>query len=298
MFTVLCVGIAVLDLVFQVDALPTAAGKHRAAQRLEVGGGVAANAAVTISRLGGRARFIGCLGKDETGDRIIAGLKREGVDTARVRRVPGQESPLSAVLVDGTGERLIVNHAGPDLFTAPPAVKPPELDGADAVLVDMRWPNGAEAALAGAAATGIPGILDCDHDPTGTEALLAAASHIVFALPTLRAYTGMKSPADALLAVGDVTDAWVAVTDGAAGVHWREGDDILHLPAFPIAAVDTLGAGDVFHGAFALAMAEQAGIEQALRLASAAAALKCMRFGGRAGIPTRTEVESFLKEQQ
>ncbi len=295
---VTCVGIAALDLVFRVDAHPTAPGKYRAEERREVGGGVAANASVAVSALGGDAAFIGCVGDDPTGDRIVAGLEVAGVDVGAVRRVEGGTSPLSSVLVDPPGERLVVNHASPDLFDRGRPVAGDEIAGTDAVLVDMRWPAGAVPALEAARGAGVPAVVDCDHDPTinrGRE-ILAAATHVVFSLPTLAAFTGVETPEDALRRCGDHTDAWVAATAGDDGVHWLQDGALRHLPAFAVDVVDTLGAGDVFHGAFVLALVEGRPIETALRFASAAAALKCTRAGGRAGIPDRREVDAMLSE--
>ncbi len=88
------------------------------------------------------------------------------------------------------------------------------------------------------------------------------------------------------------------MTDGENGVYWTEGERIRHTPAFHVQAVDTLAAGDTWHGAFALALAEGMGEEPAVRYASAVAAIKCTRFGGRDGIPDRAEVEAFLKENE
>lgn len=293
-----CVGIAVLDLIFRVDVHPTVAGKYRAMERHEVGGGVAANAAATIASLGGDVRFIGCVGDDATGERIVQGLAEVGVDAGSVRRVSGSSSPLSSVLVDGEGERLIVNHVGDDLFGRGAPVVVAEVADTDAVLVDMRWPEGAIPALAAASARGIPAVVDCDHDPNanrGTE-ILGAASHVVFSLPTLLTFTDCDDPGEALQRVARHTNAWVAATAGSDGVFWLDQESLRHYPAFPIDAVDTLGAGDVFHGAFALALAEGQPLERALRFSSAAAALKCTRTGGRQGIPNREEVESLIEE--
>jgi sulfofructose kinase len=290
-----CVGIAVLDIVLNVPALPTAPGKYRATRRTEVGGGVAANAAATIAALGGDARFFGCLGDDEAGDRIAADLAAWGVAVGGVRRVVGEASPLSAVLVDADGERLIVNHAGAALFTDAAPVQPSELDGVDAVLTDMRWPGGAIPALRGAAAAGKPAIVDCDHDPAAVPGIIEAATHVVFALPTLCRLTGCEEPEDALRAAADHTPAWVAATAGSEGVYWLDSGRVHRGPAFPVNAVDTLGAGDVFHGAFALAVGEGRALPDALRWASAAAAVKCTRFGGREGIPHRNDLDTFLE---
>jgi sulfofructose kinase len=295
-----CVGIAALDVVFVVDAHPTAPGKYRAGERREIGGGVAANASVTVAFLGGDAAFIGCVGDDATGDRIVAGLDKGGVDVAGIRRVAGADSPLSFVLVDATGERLIVNHAGRTLFDDGRPVQPDELDGTDAVLADMRWPGGAVPALHAAREAELPTIVDCDHDPSVNRGLeiLAAGSHVVFSLPTLLAFTGAADAEEALRRSLEFTDGWVAATAGDDGVYWLEDGVLRHLPAFVVDVVDTLGAGDVFHGAFALAIVEDLSVERALRFASAAAALKCTRAGGRAGIPRRGDVESFLAERE
>ncbi|MDH3753244.1 MAG: PfkB family carbohydrate kinase [Acidimicrobiia bacterium] len=296
---VTCVGIAVLDLVFRVDTHPTEPGKYRAATRREVGGGVAANASVTVTALGGEAAFIGCVGDDPTGDRIVAGLEARGVDVAAVRRVVGAASPLSAVLVDAAGERLIVNHASPELFDEGHPVEPHELAGTDAVLTDMRWPDGAVPALVAARAAGIPAIVDCDHNPSVNRgaAILAAATHVIFSLPTLTAFTGAADAEEAIRRASEHTDAWVATTAGDDGVYWLDGGAVRHRPASAVDVVDTLGAGDVFHGAFALAIVEGRSVEQAVRFASAAAALKCTRPGGRAGIPGRPDVDAFLAER-
>jgi sulfofructose kinase len=250
--------------------------------------------------LGGAASFIGCVGDDATGDRIVEGLAEAGIEIDAVRRVAGVASPLSSVLVDSEGERLIVNHVGEGLFEGGAPVTPGELAQSEAVLVDMRWPEGAIAALAAARARGIPAIVDCDHDPTtdrGGE-ILNAATHVVFSLPTLQEFTGAADAVGALRGASAHTDAWVAATAGPAGVFWLEDDTIRHEPAFPVQVVDTLGAGDVFHGAFALALAENASLERAVRFGSAAAALKCTRPGGRDGIPNRAEVESLIKESE
>ncbi len=295
MSRVACVGIAVHDIVFRVDRLPYLPGKYRAGARQEVGGGVAANAAVTVARLGGTASFHGPVGDDETGDRILLDLAAAGVEVADAPRAAGQASPLSAVLVDGAGERLIVNHAGADLFTEATLNDTTALAEADAVLTDMRWPRGAIPALRTATAAGIAAIVDCDHDPADAPGILEEATHIVFALGTLLRYSGSEDVAAALRVAAGETGAWVAATAGRDGVYWLEDDGLAHGPADRVETVDTLGAGDVFHGAFALAVAEGRALRDALRWGSAAAALKCTRFGGRAGIPMRNDVDRFVE---
>jgi sugar/nucleoside kinase (ribokinase family) len=118
----------------------------------------------------------------------------------------------------------------------------------------------------------------------------------VFSAEALHATTGTEDDIAALRRIAALTPAFVGVTNGAGGMTWLEGGQARHMGAFPIAAVDTLGAGDVFHGAFTLAIAEGQPIKAAMRFSAAAAALKCTRHGGAFGSPQRIEVEAFLAE--
>ncbi|NNG05243.1 MAG: hypothetical protein HKM95_14260 [Inquilinus sp.] len=294
---VVCAGIAVLDQIFATAALPARAGKHFADGFTEVGGGPAATAAVAVARLGGRARFWGRVGGDATGCRILDELAELGVDIAAARRIPDGRSSVSAVMVDAKGERMIIAFADKTLDPDTGFLPLHDLDSAQAVLVDARWPNGARAVLQAARERGLPAILDADTTPDdAARALLPLASHTAFSSGGLEQVTGSADPAEGLARAARMTEGWVAVTAGGDGCYWRDGERLAHLPAFPVAIRDTLGAGDVFHGALALALAEGQPIEAAVRFASAAAALKCTRPGGRAGIPSRAEVDTLLRE--
>ncbi len=161
----------------------------------------------------------------------------------------------------------------------------------------MRWPTGAEWALAAAADRRVPGVLDFDRSPDDVAHLLDAASHVAFSASALAVVSGSDDPKEGLRRMRDATPAWLGVTDGASGAYWLDGDEIRHLPAFEVDAVDTLGAGDVFHGAFAWCIGRGLDEAEAVRFASAAAAVKCTQFGGRTGIPDRPTVERFLEER-
>jgi sulfofructose kinase len=293
--TVVCVGIAVLDYLFQVDELPTGEGKFYAGGYREVGGGVAANAAAAIVKLGGMARYVGRVGADEAGERITADLAALGVDVSAVASMDGVASPVSAVLVDGAGERIIVNHTPAELFTGGPVDGAAEIAGADAVLVDVRWPAGAAAALAAAQAVDVPSVFDFDRPMAdGGEGLIGIASHVVFSREALAATAGTTDAAAGLSRVRQRSPAWLAVTTGGDGVWWLNDDGVHHQDAFPVDVVDTVAAGDVFHGAFALALGEGRSEEAAVEFAAAAAAIKCSRPGGRDGAPHRDDVERLL----
>lgn len=291
---ILCVGIATLDQVFRLDAMPARVEKYRASDLAITGGGTAANAAVAVARLGARVTLSSRLGDDATGREILAGLEREGVATDLIEIRPGQRSPLSAILVDRTGERMIVSYAAPDWLRDAQGLPDRLPDGIDAVLGDTRWQAGSARLFRLARDAGRPAILDGDRAPTEVPDLVGLATHVAFSLQGLRDITGESDPRRALQAFGPRERTWIGVTDGPRGAFWWEAGDVRHQPAFAVDAVDTLGAGDTWHGAFALRLAEGAGAAEAIRFAAAAAALKCTRFGGRDGAPDRAEVEAFL----
>ena len=166
----------------------------------------------------------------------------------------------------------------------------------DAALADTRWPDGAEVLMRTARERGLPGVLDGEAPIREAEAALNLASHIAFSAQGLRDWAQHDDLDKALADVAAETGTFVCVTDGAKGVTWRHGAASGFEPAFAIKPLDTLGAGDVWHGAFALRLGEGASPPDAIRFASAVAAIKCTRTNGRAGYPTRAETESFMKE--
>lgn len=292
--TVVCVGASVLDYQFGVDGFSAEEGKAFAHSYREVGGGPAATAAVAIARLGGTSHLLSRIGDDAVGDRIVADLEGEGVDASGILRLRGQ-STVSAVLVDRSGRRSIVNYRDPDLPRDPSQMSLSAIDKADCVLADLRWPEASVAVMRRAKT--IPRVIDADStDDEAAANSLTLASHIVFSRPGLSALAEEADIEAGLRTMGARTGAFVAVTDGDDGYFWLADGAIHHAPAFRVDTVDTTGAGDVFHGAFALALANGLAEPEALRYASGAAALKCTKPGGRAGIPTTAELADFLRK--
>jgi|RhiMethySRZTD1v2_1073278.scaffolds.fasta_scaffold01967_4 sulfofructose kinase len=297
----LCAGIAVHDHVYRVVRFPVPGTKTRAREFVATGGGCAANAAVAIARLGGEAALAaplgGPVGEDAIGDAIVANLRRERVDCTRVVRVDRARSPISAILVDASGERLIVNDRDERLSDARPADPGDAVAGYDALLVDNRFAEFVLPLCLAARARGMPVVLDGDRPTRASDQLLQACTHLIFAADGLRATAGCDELSQALRAIEKSTGAFVAVTDGPRGTQWLDRGQLCHSAAHPVEVVDTLAAGDVFHGAFALALAEGRAAVDALGFAAAAAAVKCTRFGGINGAPTRLEVEAFLTKR-
>jgi sulfofructose kinase len=291
------IGIAVVDYVFSLDRMPDRAEKYRARDCQIVGGGLAANAAATAARLGHEAHMIGRLGDDAVATQIIGGLEAEGVDCSGLRRFEGHRSPLSSVFVDKAGERMIVNYGDWSIPTATDWL-PNELPaGTGAVMGDIRWEEGARHLFDLARAENLPAVLDVDRPPFDPS-LLDVASHVALSAQALREMTGTENPREGLMRLRERCSAHLSVTIGAEGTLFFDGADIAHVPAFAVEVVDTLGAGDVWHGALTVALAEGMETRAAIRFASAAAAIKCTKFGGRAGIPTRPELDRFLGEHE
>lgn len=291
---ILCVGALTMDTIFRLEHLPDHSGKFIPLDAVEVAEGMAAAQAATIVRLGGEAALWASAGDDSIGDRLVAQISDAGVDTSRVRRVRGARSGFSSIMMDQTGSTIIVPRYDPAITSAPDGA--PDLSGVDAVMTDVRWPSAAKLALSAAKARGIPAILDADMAARDVlEGLVAEASHIVASESAAELLTGTTAPEAAAWRLHDEHGVFVAVTAGAHGCWWSEDGGIRHTPAPTIEAIDTLAAGDVFHAGFAVGLTEGWPMERTIAFASAAAAIKCTRFGGRLGSPTRDEVEVFLR---
>jgi sulfofructose kinase len=211
--------------------------------------------------------------------------------------VTGARSAFSTILVDQKGERTIVPQYDRALLSEPETM--PAIEGFSMVMCDVRWPAAAAKALAVAREAGIPAILDADVAPLETlERLAPLASHIVSSEPAAEILTGEVNPAIAVEKLAARFDSFVAVTAGGQGVFWfdRASGSVRHCPAPKVIVRDTLAAGDVFHGAFALGLREGRPMEWIMAFASAAAAIKCSRFGGRNGAPNRTETEAMMAD--
>lgn len=294
MIKIACIGIAVQDRIYYVDRLPADGGKYVALDYKEVGGGPAATAAVAIAKLGAQVDFIGRVGDDATGQTLLAELEREGVNTALTKVYANARSSQSAVLVDGQGERIIINHQSPDLLTDADWLDDIDFSVYDLVLADVRWHSGAEKAFSLARRAGVTTLLDADMTPQDITPLVKLADHAAFSDPGLQKMTGESDFNQALIQAAAVTAGTAYVTRGKSGCCWLEQDEVRHQPGFKVNVIDTTGAGDVFHGALAVAIAEKMPLEQAVRFANAVAALKCTRPGGRAGIPNRDQIDEFL----
>ena len=283
----------------RVDAFPVAGTKVQASDFVITVGGQSGNAAIALARLGARTSYAGPLGdvSDAIANGVVSNLEREGIDCRFAVRVPGAMSSLSTIMLDLTGEKMIATRRGSGLTEAVPADAAAAVQGLDAVLLDNRYATFCLPIGEAAKVRGIPRVLDFDQMAPLEDAMLALSTHVIASAEALRSSTGQTELDAALLALGRHYRGFLAVTNGPDGVYWRESGRVRHMDAFKVDAIDTLGAGDTFHGAFTLRLVESGDGVDAMRFASAAAAIKCTRFGGLMGAATRAEVDAFLRER-
>jgi sugar/nucleoside kinase (ribokinase family) len=295
---VLCAGIAVQDILFRVETFPPPGGKIMTDQFMIVSGGCAVNAAIALARLGGHARYSGPLGdeSDSVSNQVIAAMTREGVVTAGIVRVTGATIPVSGIMIDATGERIIATYRDRRIEAARAADPDAVLSDATLLLADNRFPDFVRPMCEAARRRGIPVVLDADRPTVEDDPLFGIPTHVVFSSECLRMTTGESDLGRALQRMASRTKAFLAVSDGPNPVRYIADGSLRSLPVFRVDAIDTLAAGDVFHAGFALALAEGCDELAALRFGAAAAGLKCTRFGGSMGAPTRTEVEALLRK--
>jgi sulfofructose kinase len=296
---ILCIGMPVRDLTFRVPGLPARGSKENATHFDEICGGNALNGAIGIARLGGRASICGPMGdaRETTSRYIFEKMAEEGIEMRHIVHMPGLVTPISNIMIDPSGERTIVTFRDPELWKVHLPDTNTLLEDCDAILTESRCAAFCTGLCAEATRRGIPVIVDVDRAMSLREGLLTASSHLVFSSEPLQETAGIADDGEALKKIAKLTPSFLAGTRGAQGTIWLDRHHSLQqTPAFPVHTVDTLGAGDVFHGAFALAITEDQDLRSALRFASAAAALKCTRFGGAFAAPQRAEVEALLSQ--
>ncbi|MDZ7800976.1 MAG: PfkB family carbohydrate kinase [Trueperaceae bacterium] len=300
---VLCVGLSCLDMVWEVAHFPPRASRTPARTHARRGGGPAATAAVAAARYGAEVALWAVHGDDEAGPELDHALRAEAVDTRWVRVPPGARSFVSAVLVAPDGERWIFPYRGEGLNDDPDWWPLPQVAEVDALLTDLRHPRLARAALLAAREANVPTVVDLGRAEDATEAM--TADHVVAAreaaerigrdaaapqpLLTPEGALDVAAAAEALARLRTRPAQWVAITLGAAGVIYDAGDGPRHLPAPRAQVHDTTGAGDVFHGVWAAAVASGAPADVVARHASYAAAASC-QGPGRSRIPGGDEV--------
>ncbi len=292
MLDVLCVGHASYDISMGVSHHPEANEKSVADTMQLSGGGPAANAAVCVSRLGGAAGFCGYLGRDFFGEVHLREFICEGVDVSKLKR-GDHATPVSQVLSKPDGRRSVVNFKGDTVHLGVDAVRVSE--SPKVMLFDGHEPLLSQSLCRWANERGIITVLDAGSLHQGTKALAGEVDYLVASEKFARHYCDTEDLDSALRSLSTLYEH-VVITQGAAGLIWSCNGESGEMDAFKVDAVDSTGAGDVFHGAFALALAREMTWPDLLRFASAAGALACTKQGARCGMPDRAAMDSLLEQ--
>ena len=295
---ILCVGACAWTTIFRVTELPTGSAKIMPEQAIQIGDGMSASAGCAVVALGGRAEFWSRVGDDANGRAAIDSLTEAGLECNAIRFVNGVKGSFCTVVIDAAGERIVIPRHDPMLPTGADWLPLDRIRNGEfsAVLTEVRWPEGAATVLDAAREAGVPAILDAEVGAPSVLPMLAAkATHVLYSETGLLAHVGDASPREQLTrAQAQLPGKFLGVTRGAEGFFWLENGAEKHASGLSVIAVDTLGAGDVFHGAYALALAEGMSAHDAARFSCVAASLKCEVFGGRIGAPSREAVEARI----
>lgn len=288
-------GSANMDLVVRVDRAPTTGETVTGTAFRTLPGGKGANQALAAARAGGRVRFAGAVGDDEHGERIRALLADSGVDVSALATV-AEPTGSAHITVDAAGGNSIIVVPGANgTVRALSDAHRAAIGGSDVLLLQLELPLGVVVEAARFARTqGVPTVLTPAPVVPLPAELLDAVDLLVPNAHEAMELAGTDDPVPAAQAlVGAGRD--VLVTLGSAGaLYLRSGSDPLTVPAFAVDVIDTTAAGDTFVGAFAVARTERPDLVEALRWASAAAALSVQRFGASTSMPRRTEIDAFL----
>jgi sugar/nucleoside kinase (ribokinase family) len=291
-------AVAVDDLLY-VEHYPPPDSKMPVQRWERQGGGLTGTALVAAARLGAKAAYAGILGDDDLSLYTLHELEKEGVDCGPVLRRRGARPFHSIVIVDlSTAQRSILYTAEGVQERQPEEMTEDLIARCRVLFVDHIGVAGGLRAVELAHRHGIPVVADFERAGHPLlPALMRQVDHLILGLRFASLITGESEPPAIVRALASPERACCVVTAGERGCWYAErGGEVRHFPAFRVSVVDTTGCGDVFHGAYAASLARGEGVDTAIRVATAAAALKATQAGGRAGIPSRATVDRFLQE--
>jgi len=297
-FDVVGLGYTATDYLSIVPHLPELDTKLEATCLSIQGGGPVATGLVAVRRLGLSASYIGKVGGDGFGDFMLRELAKEDVDVSRVVRERGATSQFAFIMVDGhSGKRTIVWTRGSVSKLKRGEADLGVIDTCKCLLLDdLEAEAGIEAATR-ARASAVPIVLDAGALREGMRELAAVCDFVVASREFGKQYTGEVDPLFAARKIYDETGRVSVVTMGAEGAVCVHSGGVIKQEGFRVRAIDTTGAGDVFHGAFAVGILKGWEIPRVLEFSCAVAAMKCRSLGGRPGIPSFVETIAFLRKE-
>ncbi len=286
-----------VDDICVVPGFPRRDSKTEVIRYERQAGGQVATAVAFAARLGLSAKYIGKVGSDENGRLSAASLAEERIDISSVVVSEGARNHHSFILVDAsTGERTILWERDSRLDYHTGELQREAICAGKILLLDASDPEAALQAARWAREDGIPVVVDFDKViPTSGE-LLPLVDFLIVSSDFPQEFTGLKSPTASLLALRNHCEGFLAVTLGAQGALALVGGRCVPFPGYAVHAVDTTGAGDIFHGAFLYGLSQNWPLDRMITFANAAAALNCTRLGARSGMPEMDEILNVMNQ--
>ncbi len=296
------IGQCALDHLFAIDSFPALDTKKEVIDWTISGGGPVATALVSLSRLGITCHFYGIIGDDEAGQKISESLRSENININGLVIRPRSNSQVAFIAVEKESGRRTIFWKRPSSGPLNPHELPDDfLDNADFLLVDGLMAEASIYAVRKAKEKNIPVMLDAGRVREGMIELARLCDYVVsseeFAKELFRE-DKLFDPEKAVIDMKSFGPKAVTITLGERGCITAAGDELFYTPAFKVEVVDTTGAGDVFHGGYIYGLLQRWDIKDVVRFASAFAALKCRKLGGRAGIPDLEEVKQLLMNNE
>ncbi len=295
-------GQCALDHLFVIDLLPVPDTKKEIIKWTISGGGPVATALVSLSRLGVACDFHGITGDDESGRKIAESLRSENININGLLTRPQSSSQVAFIAVEQESGRRTIFWKRPSSEPMKPYELPDNfLDNADFLLVDGLMAEASIYAARKAKEKSIPVMLDAGRVREGMVELAHICDYVVCSEEFARELMINNisfDPEKAIIHIKSFGAKIATITLGNKGCITVSGDGLFYTPAFAVDVVDTTGAGDVFHGGYIYGLLQKWDIEEVVRFASAFAALKCRKLGGRAGIPDLEEVKQLLMNNE
>lgn len=275
------------------------AGKGRIKRRETRFGGNVRNALATVAALEHSAAYLAMVGTSPVADQAMADLVEHNIDARFIERSAGADPVTSILIITADGERYIAFDDAALATTPLPSATTVDdaLSYAEALLIDAPTaPTGSLDVVLQARTQGIPVVLDAERDPSpSVRALIDAADHLIIPLSFGVELTNHDAPVDIAAALWNEHREAIVLTDGSRGsVAFASTETSVHVPAFPIDAVDTTGCGDAFHGAYAWALTRGDDLMGRVEIASAAAAVVAALPPEARRVPTRAAIEQLL----
>ncbi|NQU74691.1 MAG: hypothetical protein HQ546_00075 [Planctomycetes bacterium] len=299
-FDILGSGAVAVDDLLYVDHYPLADSKGQVLRKARTFGGVIGTALAAACRLGRRCAYAGVLGDDDLSRAVKAALAGAGVDCRFIQHDPMARPVHSIVIIDDLAHtRNIFFDIAGVLPLPAEAITRRLIGSAKVLLIDHLWVDSNIRAAALARALGIPTVADMEiRDAKRASELMALVDHLILPYEFASAYTGLTEIRDILANLHQMhVRACTAVTLGSRGCYYISGgsNEVHQVPAFDISPVETIGCGDVFHGAYAAALAESKDVHQCLLYATAAAGTYASRPSGWQFLPTEEDVAPLLR---